>query len=72
MRKWFHVLAFLVYAVGVAVDADFLGLAAAHMTFVFLVLEVWSHVCTPDNGLGVHCVPADACAAHVAFGQMAT
>eukprot|EP00731_Ephydatia_muelleri_P025952 Em0018g52a len=40
MRKWFHILAFLVYAVGVAVDADFLGLAAAHMTFVFLVLEL--------------------------------
>ena len=40
LRKWFHLLALLVYLPGVALDPDFLGLMASWVAFVFAVAEV--------------------------------
>ena len=45
MRKWFHLLALLVYLPGVALDPDFLGLMASLVAFVFVVIEVCVCVC---------------------------
>ena len=43
MRKWFHLFALLVYLPGVALDPNFLSLAASLVTFLFVVAEV-SHI----------------------------
>ena len=40
MRKWFHLLALLVYLPGVALDPPFLALTSAVVSFLFLVAEV--------------------------------
>ena len=40
LRKWFHLLALLVYLPGVALDPDFLGLMASWVAFIFAVAEV--------------------------------
>ena len=40
LRKWFHVFAVLVYLPGLALETDYLALAASLIIFLFTVLEV--------------------------------